>query len=154
MKKIMIKAVFQLASPLCVSNGSEENTDKDAIKDFDGNAFIPGTSIAGALKQYLKEDEYKEVFGYAEKLKSGETISVESAVMVYDTQITNSPKVGLRDGIALDDFKLTLPKKKYDYEIIETGAQATFRFQITQEDEKADQLLQYIARLILAIDCG
>jgi len=152
-KKILIKAVFELASPLCVSSGNEGNTDKDVIKDFNGDVFIPGTSIAGALRQYLTESEHKKVFGYTEKLDTGETVSVESALTVYDAEIKNPPQIGLRDGIALDDFKITIPKKKFDYEIIETGAQVTFRFQFKQQDSDPD-LTKYLKRLILAIERG
>ena len=154
MKKTMIKAVFELASPLCVSNGSEENTDKDVMRDYDRNVFIPGTSIAGALKQYLSPCDRKKVFGYIERIKKDgdfKTVSVESPIIVYDAEIKNSPKIGLRDGIALDDCKITLNTGKFDYETIETGAKTEFRFLMA---ENGCELSDHIKNLVLAVDSG
>ena len=51
MKAVLKRQVFyiqiQLESPLNVASGEEEWTDADVLRDFEGNPFVPGTSLAG-----------------------------------------------------------------------------------------------------------
>lgn len=66
-KRIYIAADVELASPLSISNGTAENTDSDVLKNASGEVFIPGTAIAGAMRNYLGLDKNKNcVFGYAD----------------------------------------------------------------------------------------
>ena len=51
MKSKLIKRIYygieiSLDTPVCVSNGESEMTDKDVLKDWEGKPFIPGTSFA------------------------------------------------------------------------------------------------------------
>ena len=122
----MIKAEFELSSPLCVSSGEGTAADKDVILDYKGRPFIPGTSIAGALRAYLPEKERKSAFGYADA-----NASCESQIIVYDAPIEQG-YISVRDGVALDSGKIAEDTAKYDYEIVETGALVTIRLQLTR----------------------
>ena len=54
-EKLVWHVKFRIEEPLCVSGGTDVATDMDVIKDFDGNPFVPGSSVAGAFKHYLDE---------------------------------------------------------------------------------------------------
>ena len=54
-EKLVWHVKFRIEEPLCVSGGTDAATDMDVIKDFDGNPFVPGSSVAGAFKHYLDE---------------------------------------------------------------------------------------------------
>ena len=59
MKSKLIKRIYygieiSLDTPVCVSNGESEMTDKDVLKDWEGKPFIPGTSFAGAFRSFLE----------------------------------------------------------------------------------------------------
>ena len=59
MKTVIKRLVFyiqiQLESPLNVASGEDEWTDADILLDFDGNPFVPGSSLAGAMRSYIGE---------------------------------------------------------------------------------------------------
>jgi len=103
MRRIMVKAEFELISPLCISNGEGAAADKDVICDYKKRPFIPGTSIAGALRAYLTESEGRRAFGYADA-----NAGCESQIIVYDAPIEQDYTISVRDGIALDSGKSPL----------------------------------------------
>ena len=47
-----------LTSPLNIGNGISLNTDADVMQDGQGRYFIPGSSLAGAFRNYLTEPEH------------------------------------------------------------------------------------------------
>ncbi len=53
LKKTVYYIQIRLASPLSVSSGDEGITDRDVLQDYDGRPFVPGSSLAGALRAYL-----------------------------------------------------------------------------------------------------
>ncbi len=58
---IIKKKVFwiqvELESPLNISSGKEDITDSDVIRDYDGTLFVPASSLAGAMRAYLKKEK-------------------------------------------------------------------------------------------------
>lgn len=67
LKKIVFCVTAKLSSPLCISNGEGILTDQDVIRDHDGNPFIPGSSLTGAMRGYLgAAGDNKCIFGYAD----------------------------------------------------------------------------------------
>lgn len=145
-EKVFIRAEGKLVSPLSVSNGEEENSDADIMRDFDGQPFIPGTSIAGALRSYLEEKDANALFGYIE----GEAVH-QSPVTVYDAYITGeNTSVGLRDGISLSEERIAEDTAKFDYEIVENGNVA-FCFEFYDENSRYENSL---ISLLAAVNRG
>lgn len=112
---------LRVKSPLCVSGGADDATDCDVQKDFDGNPFIPGTSLAGALRGYLEEytDEQGDIdrlFGYG-----AGSLGFMSRIQVSDLCFEDGVKLITRDGIRLE-HKLTVKGAKFDMEAVDTGA--------------------------------
>lgn len=137
-----------LASPLCVSNGESEYTDADIIKNAAGEYFLPGSSIAGAWRDYLnqKKDE-NGILGFS-KDKEGRM----SPVLISDLYFSSKARISVRDGVKLGRGKSVL--NKYDLEIIETGAEGTLFFSIVIREGDAWDYKGTIARLFQAMQAG
>lgn len=140
-KRLYIKLCAELASPLCVSNGDDENTDNDVLVDFDGKPFLPGTSIAGPIRTFFDKETGDKLFGHF--AKTGEKFeSFESHIIVFDSffsdytiSVRDGIKLGFKrkfdkDGSIVEERKVTIDSSKYDYEIIETGAKTELKFEV------------------------
>ena len=61
MSAVLKRRVFfvqiQLDSPLNIASGEDEWTDADVLRDYDENPFIPGTSLAGAMRAYIEKEK-------------------------------------------------------------------------------------------------
>lgn len=143
LERIYIKGKLQAISPLIIGSGEDQNTDIDLIRDAENIPFIPGTSLAGCTRHFLKnlmKDTDKAVvetvFGKKEKE------SIQSLLMFFDSfpSDKSSYTTSVRDGIKLDyetktvDIHKERKEKtggaKYDYEIVETGALFEFKMEI------------------------
>lgn len=127
MKKVYYQLKLYQKSPLRISSGDNETTDSDLMLDGRGCPFIPGSSVAGVLRDLcmnavrsLSEAEVDQLFGYI----SGETLA-ESHVLVSDavgpaTASAADYKITIRDGIRLDEWGITVRGNKYDFQVAET----------------------------------
>ena len=106
-KKIVRKVDVKFISPVCVSSGDNGFVDTELMRDFNGDVFIPGSSIAGAMRDYLDLE-------YGIGSKNGDM----SSFYITDLVFSNKPKTIVRDGICLDKEKQTVPGAKYDMECI------------------------------------
>lgn len=135
-KKYYVKGIIDLKSPLIMGSGETENSECDIIRDWEGKVFIPGTSIAGAVRSYLSEffSEKKlinMVFGETETTKSGTTY--QSIIIFHDAFLVgdSKPIITIRDGIKVDLFKkVTEEKKKFDFEVLEPTVKFEFRLEL------------------------
>lgn len=138
-------------SPLCVSGGADDVTDCDVQKDFDGKPFIPGTSLAGALRGYLEEcaedgntQDIDTLFGYSKIEKENKGDKKEkgtmSRVQISDLCFTDGVKLITRDGIRLE-HKLTVKGAKFDMEAVDTGAECEgFLLLIIREGDDKEKM--------------
>ena len=136
---------LSVKSPVCVSGGVGDVTDCDVQRDFDGTPFIPGTSLAGALRGYLEEcmeeadaDAIDKVFGDSRAAQGA-----MSSVKVSDLRFVEGDKgakIITRDGIKLEQ-KLSVKGAKFDMEAIDTGAECECFLLLTirEASEKLDQ---------------
>lgn len=146
-KRFFIEVEFDLVSPLCVSNGDDETSDNDFIRYMDGEPFVPGSSIAGALRSYWEGDGSDDLFG-EQKEENGQMSM--SPVFISDA-IFNDYKFTIRDGVELSEEKIAVKQHKFDLEVLDTGSSGVVRFELNirekgiKEDtakEMAIQLLQ------------
>lgn len=126
-------------SPLCISGGVDENTDADLMRNAEDTIFVPGTSLAGAFRNYFnyKKDE-KNVFGYS-KDKDGAMSSVYISDLYFEE---TDDKVSVRDRINLSE-----QENKFDLEIMETGAAGTLYMNFVyreKDDWNADEIMKII----------
>lgn len=147
-KRIYYAAEISLRSPLALSCGESETTDMDVLRNSRGEVFIPGTSIAGAFRNYLQRSRDKEgSFGFS-KGEDGRM----SSVYISDIYL-QAPKITVRDGVQLSDEKQV--ENKFDMEIIEPGAAGIlYLTYVIRENDLELDVEQEAAHLIRAVESG
>ena len=138
--RITVQGTLQLDAPLLIGEGAsgEERSDRDihVLRDKEGIPFIPGTSLAGALRSFVEEDmpdAAELLFGTlgTSSDRGAGTDGRQSAAMLCDIVLAGA-QLGVRDGVSLDGITgTTVPHGKYDYEIVESGARGEFYAEIT-----------------------
>lgn len=122
--KLKLKGKIKLLSPLIIGGGEDEESDIDVIKDKAGKPFIPATSFVGVLRHFINSEEIdnarlKIFWGFSENESS-----IGSSVSCSDLVLLGSSKVVIRDGVKIDNkYGRAADKGKYDYEVIEPGAE-------------------------------
>lgn len=150
-ERIVVEGLLVLDTPASLSNGDADgDTDISLITDpLEGWALLTGTSIAGALRNYLRErslgyakDERERLVddhGQREELRivtrlfgSLEDDGEQSPLIIDDAlQLDTKPEIELRDGVKIDKATRTAEKgKKFDLELLEAGSTFPLRFEL------------------------
>lgn len=135
--KILIRGEIVLKSPLLIGDGAGETADnfKDihVQKNQNGNPFIPGTSLAGVLREYLSEKNsaaVESVFGDIDKM--------QSSIQIDDVELENFQIVS-RDGVHIDSLTgVGIAGGKFDYEVVERGASGNLQMLINLRGRHVD----------------
>lgn len=134
-KKIVFSIQVELDAPLCIASGKSGMTDADVILDYDGNPFVPASSLAGAMRAYLQKDKNSQcLLGYSE----GEEGKM-SALFLSDMEFKDGCEIQVRDGVALDEKKTAVDGSKYDMQMIEAGAKAHFYAELTIRKDNGNE---------------
>lgn len=136
-KRKVFRIQVQLNSPLNVSSGDNQWTDADVLRDFDGKPFVPGTSLAGAMRAYIEKSRTERcLFGYS----SGDAGGQMSPLFISDLTFEESPAWGIRDGVALNANKTAGTGSKYDMEILEPGLNGHFYMElVVREKDRSEE---------------
>ena len=169
-KKHYLKITFQLDSPLCIGSGRNDITDQDILRDARGIPYIPGSAVAGVLREacqgIMDDKAWKYYFGYSStntgnKVKSDNDI-IESQIIFYDATLVGDNKdkdgnpkyrISQRDGVALNEYKSAKKQAKFDWEILEGDCKFQTFIEISEEQSdvnekvKADEVLTNIAKI-------
>lgn len=129
-QRLVIEGELVLNSP-CRLTGGEPNDVSDAplLRDEDGVAFIPGTTLAGLIRHYLGQrvpaSEVEKLLGPARQ-SEGE----QSRLLLSDARCISESGVELRDGVTICPMSgVALDGKKYDLELLGVGS----KFRVTME---------------------
>lgn len=150
-KIIRVDGKFVLQTPALFSTGEEGNLmDMEVLRSAsDGKPFIPGTSIAGALRYYLhtrlcgyrqdpkKTDPTETLFG--ERMERNKRNGRQSALIIEDAFLEGNWESEYRDGLSIDPkTRLGIDRQKFDMELIAPGAafKLGFELYITQNDDE------------------
>lgn len=156
-KKIIIKGELLLESPLLIGSGEKGvETDIHVLKNRAGAPFIPGTSLAGALRAAMSEDAAAELFGQSNPKNARQSLVAIDDIVLKGATLT------VRDGVSLENYtKTTVKGQKYNYEAVERGArgelyiEATVRRVHGDATEVENKLWQHVAqRLALGLHVG
>lgn len=124
-----------LASGLSVGSGEQEETDMDVILDSKGIPFVPGSALAGVLREYTENivgrEEAAWLFGTPKNGIIGAENDRQSRIFVYD-MIIEEAQIGIRDGIRLGEEKTPEFQSKYEIQMIERNAAFKIRLEIIQ----------------------
>lgn len=147
-KKIVYSISVDLMSPLCISKGDGILTDNDVLVNGEGIPFVPGSSLAGAMRGYIEKDKQQEcIFGY-ENMHTNE--GQMSSLFVSDLFFEGAVCTAVRDGVRLSDKKAAMTKGKFDMEVIDTGTTGCFYMELVirqKDDEKT--LLEQLDQVFL-----
>lgn len=146
--KIELHGKLELITPLHIGSGSSENSDLDILLDANGKPYIPGTSIAGAIRHYMKalDDKFDTLFGKERKESDDSDKGQQSNIIFYDSHlITETNKIKIRDGIRLSEKTGIIEDgAKYDYEILDPGVKFEFKIVLKYSDDKKENAKSFL----------
>lgn len=138
-KKIVYYLTVKFVSPLCISQGDGVLTDNDVLTNGEGVPYVPGTSLAGAMRAYIEKKKCDDcLFGFEDmKSKNGKM----SSLFVSDLQFSNKPVITVRDSVALSEKKSAITGAKFDMEVIDTGAEGYFWLELVVRQNDDEEIL-------------
>ena len=152
LKRKVLYVRVQFVSPISVSSGEDEFTDSDLLRNFDEEIFIPGTSLAGAMRSYLeKEGNEKSLMGYSDN----DDVGKMSSLFISDLTFDEGVSLNVRDGVALDENKVAKTNSKFDMEILEARAKAHFYLELTiRKDDDEKEMESALSKVFHGINNG
>lgn len=162
-ERIVVTGALVLETPTHLGNGDTESPlDMPLILDpLEGKALLTGTSIAGALRNYLRE--YSEhssqlankLFGYAPSEENDQNNESTQSLLIIDDALGEVPDVELRDGVAIDpQWRTAEDQKKFDIELLAAGTKFPLSFELlTMKDKEAD-LREALALALQGLEKG
>ncbi|WP_295888657.1 RAMP superfamily CRISPR-associated protein [uncultured Thiohalocapsa sp.] len=152
-RTLTIKGRLVSQTPIHVG-GAETGaiTDMALAVDGLGRYYIPGTSLAGAIRAYAQAAPDDALWGYA----LGEDQGTASRVVIDDAPALDAPASELWHGNGIDRRSGTAADNiKYDREVLPEGTAFDFRLTLeVLEDEDADLHRGLLAQLLDALEAG
>lgn len=162
LKKRFLKIRFHAAAPMIVGSGMARNTDNDVARDSRGLPYIPGSAVAGVIRDALKGSGAPEISRY---LGDAENIAgtreefqrapriTESRLVFYDAtmdpEYRDKYRVSVRDGVGLNKFKNVKRGAKFDLEVLEPGVEfVTYAEQNVESEDDLDYLPYIVTALM------
>lgn len=136
--RFLLCGVLHMESPLLIGTGEKSHTDIVVQKDDDGVPYIPASSMYGVIRHYFFNNMYIEsadreqieYFWGSDKHKSNKDTK-QSSFILQDMDAINNPKIVVRDGVTIDNKRgVAEDKKKFDYEVVEPGANFAFNGEV------------------------
>lgn len=159
--RLILTGTLELLSPAAFGSGDSDGLlDMLLLRDaVDNRPLLPGTSIAGALRNYLRQRKH----GYRANLATGADATEalfgggkgndegSQSMLIVDDSRAEQPATIIRDGVRIDPQTRTAQdQKKFDYELLPAGTTFPLRLELlipTDADEHA-----LLADLALALD--
>lgn len=169
-ERIVVEGTLHLETPSHFGNGDVAGlTDIALLRDpLQGRALLTGSSIAGALRNYLCERELgygraegkdggtlaEKLFGFIDEREAELEKSVQSWLMIDDA-LGSAPQVELRDGVAIDARTRTAERGKlFDMELLQAGTEFPLRFELWLGDETNEDLVLALATALKGLETG
>jgi CRISPR/Cas system CSM-associated protein Csm3 (group 7 of RAMP superfamily) len=159
LERVLVTGNLVLETPALLGSGDAEGlVDMPLLLDpLEGRALLTGSSIAGALRNYLRRYDKFCKSDYAEMLfgtESGESTSSQSLVFVDDS-LGDKPSVELRDGVAIDPRTGTAEDKaRYDLELLKVGSSFKISFELLVPEGREKELNKGLAIALQGLENG
>ncbi len=153
-ERIVVEGILVLETPAHLGNGDAEGPlDMPLLLDpLEERSLLTGTSIAGALRNYVWEhsqDLANSLFGDVTNEES-----IQSPLIVDDA-LGDKPDVELRDGVAIDPRTRTAEaRKKFDIELLTAGTEFPLSFELLVLKGKEDKLQEAFALALQGLEKG
>ncbi|WP_019487260.1 MULTISPECIES: RAMP superfamily CRISPR-associated protein [Kamptonema] len=159
-ERIIIRGTLILDTPTCLGNGDPDGpTDMMLVRDsISSHALLTGTSVAGALRNYVHEHEHgyrqdeqnnslsTSLFGGISEDDDGD----QSPLIINDSISSQVPKIELRDGVKINSITRTVDpeaRAKYDLELLQAGTKFSLSLELLIEKEDREiTLIKVIGR--------
>lgn len=156
-KRIIIRGLLVLDTPTCLGSGDTDgNIDLQILRDsIEDKALLMGSSIAGALRSYLREYQNSDEFSLFGGLRTDEN-GDQSPLIINDAISSEIIQAELRDGVKINSVTRTAePKKKYDLELLQAGTLFPLCFELLIEKESDEpSLLKGLAIALQGLENG
>ena len=165
-KRIVVRAILILDTPTCLGSGDADSpTDLPLLRDsVSDHALLTGCSLAGALRNYLREHEH----GYMASEQADDLATLlfggmrsdddgnQSLIIIDDAISTKPIKAELRDGVKINSATGTAEDKaKYDLELLQAGTEFPLSFELLiEKDNDEAKLLKALAIALQALKQG
>jgi CRISPR/Cas system CSM-associated protein Csm3 (group 7 of RAMP superfamily) len=159
---MVIEGELVLQTPTHLGNGDSETVvDLPVLLDeATGRVLLPGTSIAGALRSYLRERH--SGYGMKQSTKAIDALfggdksddDGNQSCLIVDDALGDYPRIELRDGVRIDAKTRTAKVErrgertrgyKFDIQLLEAGTKFDLRFELLIPDKDAQELKQTLA---------
>lgn len=163
-ERVVVTGDLVLETPAHFGTGERDGlTDLTLLTDtLDGSALLPGTSIAGALRNDLRERE--KGYGVPEGQASltpllfgaiREDPEGEQSPLIVDDVRGKRPQIELRDGVKIESRTRTAEeKKKFDVELLPAGTTFPLRIELLVSEGNRDRLLTALALTLGSLERG
>lgn len=152
-RRIVVRANLILDTSTCLGSGDAESpVDLALLRDsISDHALLTGSSIAGALRNYLREREHGYMTGeqandLATILFGGmqsEDDGNQSPLIIDDAFSTKPIQSELRDGVKINSITRTAADQaKYDLELLQAGTEFTLCFELLIEKDSNESELR------------
>lgn len=176
-ERVVVTGELVLLTPAHLGNGEADGlTDMTLLRDplTATQALLTGASIAGALRNYLRE----RLVGYATPLSNKDKDSPVTALfggereddkgsqsaLIVDDALSISPQVTVRDGVRIDprtgaamvEEKSDARKKgyKFDLELLEAGTTFLLHFELLIPKDQGETLKTALAQALQGLERG
>lgn len=168
-KRIIVRGTLVLDTPTCLGTGDTDSpTDLPLLRDSldDKYALLTGSSIAGALRNYLRERNkgygesdrryelatklFGDLFAYENEKSLSEQQKIKlreqdtQSPLIIDDSISTQPiQPELRDGVKINSITRTAADKaKYDLELLQAGTEFPLCFELLIEKDSNETELR------------
>jgi len=163
--RIIVRGCLVLESPTCLGSGdSDSPTDISLLRDsISQSALLTGASIAGSLRNYLREYEK----GHAAQESQGDLATTlfgtvrqddngdQSPLITFDSLSNSVPSLELRDGVKISSKTGTAEDgAKYDLELLSPNTVFPLQFELLVDKENNDQLKKALVITLQGLEKG
>jgi CRISPR/Cas system CSM-associated protein Csm3 (group 7 of RAMP superfamily) len=152
--RLRITGTLVARTPLHVGgHGEDVDTDLPLAKDGRGRHYVPGTSLAGPLRDWCRQmypTLVQETWGF-QKDAEGRA----SGVVVADAVVPEGAAVEVRDGVGIDRvWGCAADHIKYDRAILPCGTEIPLAISVELTEKRAGDVRNMFADLLAALQAG
>lgn len=158
LSRIYLSGTLVAQSPLHVGgHGEDVDTDLPLTRNGAGQLYVPGTSLAGALRELgerlFGESVIDELWGYQRDDQGHASFVVVDDAVIEDSETV---VVEIRDHVGIDrEYGAAAEHIKYDRAILPRGTKLLLRLTVeVAKQEKRNQALAMLSTLKQALEAG
>lgn len=132
---------LKVESPLIIGSSENDVADVQCIRDGNGHFFIPGTTLAGKIRNWILESPEAPAFfkdvAFGENKDNGyQSLLIFSDALSCSNEVSAST---VRDSVRLDRItKTAVDMGKFDYETIDCGQSFQFKLEAILRENNSD----------------